>query len=208
MENNTISLSLQSVFNKDKLNGKNFLDWFSANASKADKDAYKKNLNDMLDIGCLMLSTMTLDLQKQHEDMVAYDMIQHLKELYERQERQERYETSRPLFQCKMVEGTSVGTHVLKIIGSIESLEKLGYPLGMKLATDVILQLFSDSFSQFVLNFNINEINKIFPQFLNMLRTTESNIKKARPKPILMVCKDKGKGKAKAETKPKDNGKA
>ncbi|KAH1083727.1 hypothetical protein J1N35_023488, partial [Gossypium stocksii] len=51
----------------------------------AKKDAYKKHLDDMLDVGCLMLATMTPELQKQHKDMVTYDMIQHLKELYEGQ---------------------------------------------------------------------------------------------------------------------------
>ncbi|KAK8975285.1 hypothetical protein V6N11_046782 [Hibiscus sabdariffa] len=52
-----------------------------------------------------MLATMTPELQKQHEDMVAYEMIQNLKEIYEGQARQERYETSKALFQCKMSEG-------------------------------------------------------------------------------------------------------
>ncbi|XP_040971375.1 uncharacterized protein [Gossypium hirsutum] len=135
----------------------------NSNASRANNDAYKKHLDDMLGIGCLMLATMTLELQKQYEDIVAYDMIQQLKELYEAQAHQERYETYKDLFRCKMVEGSPVGTHVLTIIGYIESLEKLGFPLGVELATDVILQSLSNSFSQFILNFNMNEINKTLP---------------------------------------------
>ncbi|XP_017617618.1 uncharacterized protein LOC108462145 [Gossypium arboreum] len=103
-----------------------------------------------------------------------------------------------------MVEGTPVGTHVLKMIDYIESLEKLGFPLCVELATDVILQSLLDSFSQIFLNFNMNEINKTLPQLLNMLQNAESNMKKVRPKPILMVRMDKGKGKA----KPKDNAKS
>ncbi|KAG8499457.1 hypothetical protein CXB51_006011 [Gossypium anomalum] len=90
---------MRLVIAKDKLNGLNFLDWFcnlrivfkqeqklyvieefvpyepTPNASRADKDAYEKNLDDMLDIGCLMLATITPELQKQHKDMIAYDMI-------------------------------------------------------------------------------------------------------------------------------------
>ncbi|XP_040945812.1 uncharacterized protein [Gossypium hirsutum] len=169
--NNTNSLSLQSILEKDKLNSLNFLVWFRnlrivlkqehklyiieepvpyepvANGSRTNKDAYKKHLDDMLDIGCLMLATMTPVLQKQHEDMVAYDMIQHLKELYEGQACEERYKASKALFRCKMVEGTPVGTHVLKMIGYIESLEKLGFSLGVELAIDVILQSLPNSFS-------------------------------------------------------------
>ncbi|XP_016747393.1 uncharacterized protein [Gossypium hirsutum] len=107
-----------------------------------------------------------------------------------------------------MVEGTLVGIHILKMIGYIERLEKLGFPLGVDLATDVILQSLLVSFSQFFLNFNMNEINKTLPQLLIMFRTAESNIEKAGPKPILIVHKNKGKGKGKAKAKPKDNGKA
>ncbi|KAL4319924.1 hypothetical protein GQ457_18G000150 [Hibiscus cannabinus] len=117
MANNTISL--RSLLEKEKLNGINFLDWFrnlrivlkqerkeyvieeavpndpGPNAPRADKDKFKKHMDDMLDVGCLMLATMTPELQKQHEDMVAYEMIQNLKEIYEGQARQERYETSK-----------------------------------------------------------------------------------------------------------------
>ncbi|KAG8490824.1 hypothetical protein CXB51_013933 [Gossypium anomalum] len=202
MAANTNILSLQSVLEKDKLNGLNFLNWFRnlrivlkqeqklyaiekplsdeppTNASRADKDAYKKHLDEMVDVGCLMLATMNPELQKQHEDMVAYDMIEHLKELYQGQARQERFDISKALFRCKLAEGSPVGPHVLKMIGYIESLSKLGFPLSQELATDVILQSLPDS-----------------------------NMKKVGPKPILMVNNNKGKGKAKVPTKPKGKGK-
>ncbi|KAK8621653.1 hypothetical protein V6N13_081086 [Hibiscus sabdariffa] len=105
MANN--NLSLRSLLEKEKLNGINFLDWFRnlrivlkqerneyiieepipdepvANASRADKGKFKKHMDDLLDVSCLMLTTMTLELQKQHKDMGAYEMIQNLKEIYE-----------------------------------------------------------------------------------------------------------------------------
>ncbi|KAK8600471.1 hypothetical protein V6N12_050325 [Hibiscus sabdariffa] len=231
MANNTISL--RSLLEKEKLNGINFLDWFrnlrivlkqerkeyvieeavpndpGPNASRADKDKFKKHMDDMVDVGCLMLATMTPELQKQHENMVAYEMIQNLKEIYEGQARQERYETSKALFQCKMSKGSSVGAHVIKMMGYIQTLEKLGFALNDELATDIILQSLPDSFNQFVLNFNMNEINKTLPQLLGMLRTAESNMKKGGSKSVLMVrvAKEKGKKVAKSKgsgkTKPK-----
>ncbi|KAK9028101.1 hypothetical protein V6N11_067915 [Hibiscus sabdariffa] len=231
MANNTISL--RSLLEKEKLNGINFLDWFrnlrivlkqerkeyvieeavpndpGPNASRADKDKFKKHMDDMVDVGCLMLATMTPELQKQHENMVAFEMIQNLKEIYEGQARQERYETSKALFQCKMSEGSSLGAHVIKMMGYIQTLEKLGFALNDELATDVILQSLPDSFNQFVLNFNMNEINKTLPQLLGMLRTAESNMKKGGSKSVLMVrvAKEKGKKVAKSKgsgkTKPK-----
>ncbi|KAK8985817.1 hypothetical protein V6N11_047310 [Hibiscus sabdariffa] len=111
MANN--NLSLRSLLENEKLNGINFLDWFrnlrivlkqerkeyvieepvpdepAANAPSADKDKFKKYMDDMLDVSCLMLATMSPELQKQHEDMNVYDMIQNLKEIYEGQARQE-----------------------------------------------------------------------------------------------------------------------
>ncbi|KAK8972686.1 hypothetical protein V6N11_044559 [Hibiscus sabdariffa] len=119
-------------------------------------------MDDMLDVSCLMLATVSPELQKQHKDMNAYDMIQNLKDIYEGQARQERYETSKALFQCKMSEGSPVGAHVIKMMGYIQMLEKLGFALKDELATDLILQSLLDSFKPFVLNFNMNEINKTF----------------------------------------------
>ncbi|KAL4339154.1 hypothetical protein GQ457_08G031710 [Hibiscus cannabinus] len=209
MANNTISL--RSLLEKEKLNGINFLDWFrnmriffkqerkkyvieeavsndpGANAPRADKNKFKKHMDDMLGVGCLMLATMTPELQKQHEDMVAYDMIQNLKEIYEGQARKERYETSKALFQCKMSEGSPVGAHVIKMMGYIQTLEKLGFALNDELAIDVVLQSLPDSFSQFILNFNMNEIEKTLPQLLGMLRTAEG---KEALKPKGGVSKD------------------
>ncbi|KAK8636263.1 hypothetical protein V6N13_004967 [Hibiscus sabdariffa] len=173
----------------------------AANAPRTDKDKFKKHMDDMVDVGCLMLATMDSELQKQHENMVAYEMIQNLKEIYEGQARQERYETSKALFQCKMTEGTPVGAHVIKMMGYVQTLEKLGFPLKNELATDLILQSLPGSFKPFVLNFNMNEINKTLPQLLGMLRTAESDMKKDGSKSILLVREAKGKGKKVAKSK-------
>ncbi|KAK9044596.1 hypothetical protein V6N11_058494 [Hibiscus sabdariffa] len=103
-----------------------------------------------------------------------------------------------------MSEGFPVGAHVIKMMGYIQTLEKLGFALKDELATDVILQSLSDSFKPFVLNFNMNEINKTLPQLLGMLRTAESDLKKNGSKSILMVREAKRKKKAKS----KGNGKS
>ncbi|KAK8500275.1 hypothetical protein V6N12_017851 [Hibiscus sabdariffa] len=185
MANN--NLSLLSLLEKEKLNGINFLDWFrnlrivlkqerkeyvieepvpdesAANAPRADKDKFKKHLDDMLDVSCLMLATMSPELQKQHEDMNAYNMIQNLKEINEGQARQERsWATSKHW-------------------------KNWGFALKDELATDVILQSLPDSLKPFVLNFNMNEINKTSPQLLGMLRIAESDLKKNGSKSIQMV---------------------
>ncbi|KAK8661526.1 hypothetical protein V6N13_091125 [Hibiscus sabdariffa] len=80
-----------------------------------------------------------------------------------------------------MSEGTPVGAHVIKMMGYIQTLEKLGFALNNELATDIILQSLSDNFKQFILNFNMNDIDKTLPQLLGMLRTAKSNLKRMDP---------------------------
>ncbi|KAK8675043.1 hypothetical protein V6N13_033116 [Hibiscus sabdariffa] len=109
-----------------------------------------------------------------------------------------------------MSEESPVGAHVIKMMGYIQALEKLGFPLNDELAIDVVLQLLPDSFNQFILNFNMNEINKTLPQLLGMLRTAESNIKRGGSKSILMVREAKkgkkvAKSKGVGKSKPKEN---
>ena len=105
--NHSNNFSVRSVLEKDKLSGTNFLDWqrnlrialrqerklyvldiphpqpLAAGATEAQRNAYQKHLDDATDVCCLMLATMTAELQKQHERMDAYDMIEHLKGMFD-----------------------------------------------------------------------------------------------------------------------------
>ncbi|KAK8644739.1 hypothetical protein V6N13_124039 [Hibiscus sabdariffa] len=100
-----------------------------------------------------------------------------------------------------MSEGSPVGAHVIKMMDYIQTLEKLGFALNDELAIDVVLQSLPDSFNQFILNFNMNEIEKTLPQLLGMLSTAEGNMKKGGSKSVLMVREAKGKGKKVAKSK-------
>ena len=149
----TSSFALRSVLDKEKLNGTNFADWSrnlrivlrqdkkehvleepipdvpAENAAATLKSAYKKACDESLDVSCLMLAAMNSDLQKQFENIEAYDMIVALKGMFETQARTERYEISKKLFGCKLAEGSPVSPHVIKMVGYTQSLEKLGFPL-------------------------------------------------------------------------------
>ena len=146
------SFSLRSILEREKLNGTNFIDWIrnlrivlkqerkdyvlenpippkpAANAPRAERDANKKHSDDAVDATCLMLATMNSELQKQFENMMAFNIVVQLKNLFQAQARVERYEMTKALHECKMVEGASVSTHVIKMIGYIENLERLGFP--------------------------------------------------------------------------------
>ena len=109
------------------------------NAPQAERDAYSKHLNDSVDVIYLMLTTMNSELQKQFKEMEAFDMMVHLKGMFQEQARQERFTTTKALNACKMTPGTSVIAHVLKMKGLIDHLDKLGALISHELATDLIL---------------------------------------------------------------------
>ena len=140
--NRSSTFSLRSILEKDKLNRTNFLDWFrnlrivltqerklyvlenpipaqpANNAPRAQRDAYEKHISDSVDVACLMLATMVPELQKNLELMGAFEMVTQLKEMFQQQARQERFETTKALHSCKMAEGASVSTYVLKMKGT------------------------------------------------------------------------------------------
>ena len=76
-----------------------------------------------------------------------------------------------------MSEGSSVQTHVLKMIDLIIRLGQLGFVMDNKLSQDLILQSLLDFFSQFVLNYHMNKFNNSLLELLNMLKTVESHSK-------------------------------
>ena len=87
-------------------------------------------------------------------------MIEGLRGMFENQARSERYNISKSLFACRLAEGGSICPHVIKLIGYIENLEKLGAALHPDLATDVILRSLPTSYEPFILNYQMNEMEK------------------------------------------------
>ena len=163
-----------------------------------------------------MLASMCNELQRQHEDMELRAMMLHLMELFAEQSRTHRYEISKSLFKAWMAESSSVQAHVLKMIEWIDRLAVLGVELPIEMSTDLILQYLPDSFSQFIVNFNMNKIQASLPKLLNMLTTTEENLQKEKPQ-VLFVSgtnkkrkiafiskRGKGKNQVKATSTGKD----
>ena len=104
-----------------------------------------------------------------------------------------------------MTEGTPVQNHVLKMIEWIEKLIGLGMVLEDNLCVDIVLQSLQDSFSQFIMNFNMKKLEVTLPKLLNILREVESTIKKE--KSVLYIGETRKKKKAeKSLKKGKDKG--
>ena len=204
------SLSLRSILDANKLTGPNYVDWLRnlkivlsqerisyildtpilepprEDASQEEKTTYNMWQNDSLTVKCVMLASMTNELQRQHDSMDTNSILLNLKELYGEHSRTARYEISKQLFRARMTEGTSVQDHVLKIIDLITRLGQLGFVMDGELNQDLILQSLPESFSQFVLNYHMNKLNTSLPELLNMLKIAESHLKKNKA-PLLLV---------------------
>ncbi|KAJ8478076.1 hypothetical protein OPV22_021803 [Ensete ventricosum] len=163
-------------------------------ASKDEIACYVKYIDDSTLAKCYILVSMTLELQRQHESMDADSILLHLRQLFEKHGITQRYEIYKKFFQARMTEGTSVENHVLKMIEWIEKLTGLGIVLEDNLCVDLILQSLPDSFSHFIMNFNMSKFEVTLPELLNMLREAESAIKKE--KLVLYIGETKKKRKA------------
>ncbi|KAJ9558234.1 hypothetical protein OSB04_012848 [Centaurea solstitialis] len=208
----TNNLSLHSILEKDKLTGPNFLDWEhnlmivlrherkwyvleeplgeapTANAPAAARNAHKKHSDDLLDVACLMLASMSPDLQAGLINTNPYDMIRQLGDLFQTQARTERYDATKAFNECKMIKGTSVSDHVMKMKRHLDHLERLGHLVPLQLATDTILNSLSDDYKPFVVNYNMNNMEKSIAELHSMLKTAELNMgTKNKTKDVLMV---------------------
>ncbi|KAJ9553749.1 hypothetical protein OSB04_017794 [Centaurea solstitialis] len=213
---NTNNLSLRSILEKDKLTCSNFLDWERnlqivlrherkwyvleeplgeappANTSAAIRNAYQKRLDDLLDVGCLMLATMNRELQTGLMNTNPYDMIRQLRDMFQTQARTERYDATRALYARKMAKGISVSAHVMKMKRLLDHLERFGHPVPLQLAMDTILNSLSEDYKQFVINFNMNNMERSIAELHSMLQTAEQSMGTGtKTKDVLMV-KDGG----------------
>ncbi|KAJ9552727.1 hypothetical protein OSB04_016772 [Centaurea solstitialis] len=212
----TNNLSLRSILEKDKLTGSNFLDWERnlmivlrherkwyvleeplgeappANAPAAARNAHKKHSDDLLDVACLMLATMSPDLQAGLINTNAYDMIRQLRDMFQTQARTERYDATKAFNECKMVKGTSVSDHVMKMKRHLDHLERLGHPVPLQLATDTILNSLSEDYRPFVVNYNMNNMEKTIAELHSMLKTAELNMGNKNKTKDVLIVKDGG----------------
>ena len=98
-----------------------------------------------------------------------------------------------------MEENSSVSEHILKMSGLHNHLSQLGVNLPDDSVIDMILQSLPPSYKSFVMNYNMQGMEKTIPELYSMLKSAEVAIKKEHQ--VLMVNKTtsfkKGKGKKK-----------
>ena len=121
-----------------------------------------------------------------HETMEAFDIVIHLKELFDKYARSERFEISKLLFSTKMQVGTSPMQRALKMNTYIKRLSQLGFVMDHEFSINLILSSLTDNFAQFVLNYHMQSKETSLPQLINLLKTVEPTFKR-ETKTVMLV---------------------
>ncbi|GJY54317.1 hypothetical protein Tco_0445981 [Tanacetum coccineum] len=122
---NTNNTTIRSILQQEKLTGPNFTNWYRNlrnilrfegklahleqpliplplhAAPQAVRDTYKVLFDAQNEVACLMLGSMSPELQRDLENYKAYDLIQELKTMFEEQAKQELFEIVKAFRACK-----------------------------------------------------------------------------------------------------------
>ncbi|XP_009617455.1 uncharacterized protein [Nicotiana tomentosiformis] len=133
-------------------------------------------------VQCYILASMSNLLQHQHQSMESvYDILVNLKEMFGDQNCAAKQTFMKALLNIKMVEGSSVTDHVLKMMRLLNGLEVLGANMDKDTQVEMILQTLPNSFQQFHLNYNLNKMDLSLVKLLNELQSAETIIKQQAP---------------------------
>ncbi|KAK1605667.1 hypothetical protein QYE76_029340 [Lolium multiflorum] len=207
------SINFNQFLEKEKLksNGSNFTDWFRhvriflnggnlqyvleaplgppppPAVSEDVKNVYETRVIRYSQVQCAILCSLEAELQKRFEHHDPYELVHELKTIFETHAAMESYEASKHFFGCMMEEGSSVSEHVLAMSGHAKKLSDLGIVIPNQLGIHRVLQSLPPSYKNFVMNYNMQNMNKELPELFSMLKSAEVEIKKENQ--VLMVNK-------------------
>ncbi|KAL0405998.1 UNVERIFIED_CONTAM: hypothetical protein Slati_3913700 [Sesamum latifolium] len=129
-----------------------------------------------------------------------------MKEIHAARDRHIRYAMMKAFFGDRIIEGSSVQEHRVMMLSLVEKLKDLQADFDRKKTyINVILQSLPPSFHQFIINYNMNELEKSLHELINMLVQYEATIEKFEPSVLVgEASTSKKKGKNAGHRKKKD----
>ncbi|GKB78697.1 hypothetical protein Tco_0945592 [Tanacetum coccineum] len=235
---NTNNTTIRSILLAKKLTSSNFTNWYRnlrivlryekkmkfvkqptgpvpdpETVDPDDIDKYYESVNLKQEVTCLMLSSMSPDLQRILEKYNAYDMMNELKTMFEKQAKQKLFESVKAFHACKQEEGKSISSYHLKMKSYLDTLERLGYAMPKELGVGLIINYLNKDYDQFVQNYNMHSMGKKLAELHAMLKLHEKGIPKKAETPTMLAImegrmqKDKKKKPQWAKGKGKGNNK-
>ncbi|KAL0411052.1 UNVERIFIED_CONTAM: hypothetical protein Slati_3694900 [Sesamum latifolium] len=213
--------SLTLIMETNKFNGTNYNDWLRnlrivldfdnkgyvldkplptalpEGSSPEERVTFDKWLEDNRKVRTIILASMTNEVQKQYdrlEDVLS--IMLRMKDVYAVLDRHIRYATTKAFFGTKMAEGSSVQSHGVKMLSLMEKLEDLKAGLDNDTYINVILQSLPPSYDPFIINYNMNGLERSIHELINMLVQYEATTHKSEPAVLVgEASTSKAKGK-------------
>ena len=176
---------LVTILNQNKLTRSNYVDWKRNLDIVLTAEEHKyvltqpcpcfPSLDAPLEMAkCYILASISNVLQHQRQDVeLALDIMLSLKEMFGEQGHSARQETMRQIYNTKMVEGTSVREHCLRMISNLNTLKVLGADIDGEFQVDMTLQSLPESVKEFKLNYNMNKKVYTLSELMNELVAVE-----------------------------------
>ncbi|GJS72444.1 retrotransposon protein, putative, ty1-copia subclass [Tanacetum coccineum] len=169
VENNSI---FRSFFEKQKLSGPNFIDWYRQLRlvlSTEDKENYLEHP--------IPAAPVALPGQQVPPEALAAHAawVKGQKEVAVLIE----------FHACKQEEGQSVSSYMLKMKTYIDNLERLDQPISQNLAVSLILVSLSKDYDSFMQNYNMHDMGKTVNELHSMLKLHEYTLPKKYANPAL-----------------------
>ncbi|KAL0313217.1 UNVERIFIED_CONTAM: hypothetical protein Sradi_5721000 [Sesamum radiatum] len=159
---------------------------------------FEKWHEDNRKVRSIILASMTNEIQKQYDRLEDVPSIMlRIKDVYAVLDRHIRYVTTKAFFETKMTEGLFVHSHGVKMLSLMEKLEDLKAGRNNDTYIDVILQSLPPSYNPFIVNYNINGLEKSIHELINMLVQYMATAHKSEPAVLVgeaSTSKAKGKG--------------
>ncbi|GJU60883.1 hypothetical protein Tco_1238649, partial [Tanacetum coccineum] len=159
-------------------------------ASQVVRDAYNALYDTQNEVACIMLGSMSPELQRALENYKAYDMIQELQTMFEEQAKHELFEIVKAFHVCKQEEGQLVSSYLLKMKSYLDTFERLGYVMPNELGVSLILNSLNKDYDQFVQNYNMHSMGKTKAELLAMLKLHEKGIPKKAETPVVLAIRE------------------
>ncbi|KAL0320332.1 UNVERIFIED_CONTAM: hypothetical protein Sradi_5294700 [Sesamum radiatum] len=225
---------LTLIMKTNKFNGTNYNDWLRnlsivlhfenqgyvldkplptvlpEGSSPEERVAFDKWHEDNRKVRSIILASMTNEIQKQYDRLEDVPSIMlRMKDVYAVPDRHIRYAATKAFFGTKMAEGSSVQSHGVTMLSLMEKLEDLKAGLNNNTYIDVILQSLPPSYDPFIVNYNMNRLEKSIHELINMLVQYEATTHKSEPSVLVgeaLTSKAKGKGANTGREEGKGNG--
>ncbi|CAH1418453.1 unnamed protein product [Lactuca virosa] len=162
---------------------------------------FRTHERDATKVACIMLATMTAELQKSYDEFYPFEMHMDLMDRYHQSACQERYEIISSMITTRMKDGEPITGHMQKMQRFVDRLLKLNVNFPEELDIDIILHSLPPCYDQVRMTYHMNKEEVTLNKLQGLLKTAKSGLKgksvvttpTPTTTPVLAIGKGKGK---------------